>query len=241
MKKNVQANYPLPDESFKIAYPGANSSTSTKTAVNGRVKSLRSKYGISEDELVILFVGTEFKRKGLDALLKGFALVPRSKAKLVIAGGGAGRQEEYIKLAEHLGVEDSVIFLGLVSDIQEIYAISDAYIFPTLSDPFGMAPLEAMVSGVATIMSCSQYAGIAEHMQNEEALILEDPKDPDEIASSLRQIMDKSYRRELSQKGRQLAEKLTWEKTTASTLSAYYEVLKRKIYLINTDCSESAN
>ena len=40
-------------------------------------------------------MGTEFKRKGLDALLKGFALVARSKLRLLIAGGGGGKMKEY--------------------------------------------------------------------------------------------------------------------------------------------------
>jgi UDP-glucose:(heptosyl)LPS alpha-1,3-glucosyltransferase len=148
--------------------------------------------------------------------------------KFVVAGGGGGKLKEYTKLAETLGLGDDIIFLGLVRDVDKLYAISDVYILPTLSDPCPLAPLEAMASGVATIMSCSKYAGTAELIKNGEALILEDPKDSNEIANALRRLMDESYREELKEKGRRLAEELTWERTTEDTLSTYYEVLERK-------------
>ena len=228
IKQNVQDNYPLPNDFFRLAYTAVDSNMAKKGSNNNRQKELRTKFGIDENDLVFLFVGTEFKRKGLDALLKAAASIPRSNMKIVVAGGGGGKLEEYMKLAEKLGLGDDIIFLGLVRDVEELYAISDAYILPTLSDPCPLAPLEAMACGVATIMSSSKYAGTAELIKNGEALILEDPKDSDEIANALRRLMDEGYRKELSEKGRRLAEKLTWEGTTEATLSTYYEVLKRK-------------
>jgi len=228
IKKNVQDNYPLPDDYFRLAYTAVDSNMAKKSGDHNRRKELRSKFGIAESDLVFLFVGTDFKRKGLDALLKASASIPRSNMKLVVAGGGGGRLEAYMKLAENLGLGDDIIFLGLVRDVEELYALSDAYILPTLSDPCPLAPLEAMASGVATIMSSSKYAGTAELIKNGEALILEDPKDVDEIANALRRLMEGSYRKELSEKGRRLAETLTWERTAEDTLSTYYEVLERK-------------
>jgi UDP-glucose:(heptosyl)LPS alpha-1,3-glucosyltransferase len=228
IKKNVQDNYPLPDESFRLAYTAVDSNIAKKGGNNNRQKELRSKFGIAENDLVFLFVGTEFKRKGLDALLKAAASIPRSNIKLVVAGGGGGKLKEYTKLAEKLGLGDDIIFLGLVRDVDKLYAISDVYILPTLSDPCPLAPLEAMASGVATIISCSKYAGTAELIKNGEALILQEPKDSNEIANALRRLMDESYREELKEKGRRLAEELTWERTTEDTLSTYYEVLERK-------------
>jgi UDP-glucose:(heptosyl)LPS alpha-1,3-glucosyltransferase len=228
IKQNVQDNYSLPDDSFRLAYTAVDSVFAIKGGNNKRRKELRSQFGITEDDLVILFVGTEFKRKGLDALLKAAASIPRSKIKLVVAGGGGGRLKEYTKLADELVLGNDIIFLGLVRNVEELYTMSDIYILPTLSDPCPLSPLEAMASGVATIMSCSKYAGTAELIKNGEALILENPKDTQEIASALRRVMEKSYRDDLSKKGRQLAETLTWERTTEATLATYYEVLERK-------------
>lgn len=226
IKRDIQNNYPLPNECFGIAYPGVDNRFIHKETNSRKKRELRSELGIGEDDLVVLFVGTEFKRKGLDALLEGFSLAHRPNLRLVIAGGG--EKKRYVSLARRLGVEKDVIFLGLVENIGDIYSISNIYILPTLIDPAGMAPLEAMASGVPTIMSCSEYAGIAEQIHSGEALILTNPKDPTEIARSLLDLMNDTYRRELGNRGRRLASNLTWEKTTADTVSVYRRVMELK-------------
>jgi UDP-glucose:(heptosyl)LPS alpha-1,3-glucosyltransferase len=225
--KNVQMNYPLPRHAFRIAYSGVDSNLVFKQNPTDR-GMLRDKLGIPRDDLVILFVGTEFKRKGLDALLKGFAAIVDSNLTLLIAGGGGGRKKEYVRLAKNLGIGNRTIFLGLAEDVENIYAASDIYVLPTLSDPSPLAPLEAMASGLATIMSNECYNGTAEHIKHGEALILSDPRDPEEIAAALRKLTDTAYRLELGKKGRRIAESITWEKATEVTLAAYHDVLNRK-------------
>jgi UDP-glucose:(heptosyl)LPS alpha-1,3-glucosyltransferase len=228
LKRDIQANYSLPDESFRIAYPGVDIGIKEQIHAGSNVDSLRSKLGIEEDELIFLFVGTEFKRKGLDALLQGLALILPSKVRLIVAGGEERRIEKYKDLAKKLDLTEHVLFLGLVQKVEELYAISHAFILPTLSDPFGMAPVEAMLCGVPAAFSGAELCGAAELVKNEEALIIDDPWNPQEIAGALRKLMDADFRAELGQRGQALAAELTWEKTTASTLSAYAEVLRRK-------------
>ena len=228
VKRDVQANYPLPDACFHIAYPGASRDTKSTVHDDTNLKRRRAKLGLSEDDVAILFVGTEFKRKGLDALLKGFALIPHSRAKLLVVGGGGGKTKRYMQLAKELGLSEHVLFLGLVGNVEELYAISDAIILPTLSDPWAMAPIEAMLFGLPAAVSSSQYCGAAEHIRGGEALIIKDPRDSREIAETLSKLMDKDLRVQLSRKGQALAQELTWDRTTASTLSAYKDLLRRK-------------
>jgi UDP-glucose:(heptosyl)LPS alpha-1,3-glucosyltransferase len=228
VKRDAQANYPLPEDCFHLAYPGASRDMRNTGHASMNLKQMRAKLGISEDELVILFVGTEFKRKGLDALLNGFALIPHSRTKLVVAGGGGGKIKRYMQLAEKLGLSEHVLFLGLVENVEALYAISDAMILPTLLDPWAMAPIEAMLCGLPAAMSSSEYCGAAEYIRGGEALIIGNPRDPREIAETLSKLMDKDLRAELGRKGQALAEELTWDRTAASTLSAYQEVLRRK-------------
>ena len=228
VQSNVQANYSLPDECFRIAYPGVNTQILRNVDAKTRWNTLRSKFALTAEDLVILFVGTEFKRKGLDALLKGFARIPYSKAKLLVAGGGGGKIQKYKRLAENLGLRNHVVFLGLVKNVEELYALSDAFILPTLSDPSPMAPIEAMAFGLPTAMSCSEYSGAAEHIRSGEALILSNPRDPNEIADCLLKLMDADFRAKLGPRGQALAAGLTWEATAANTLSVYEEVVRKK-------------
>ncbi len=223
IKKDVRANYFLTEEDFGIAYPGVNMNQYKKVNTRENRERQRSNLGIDNNNIVILFVGTEFKRKGLEALLKGVAAMGKDNIKLLVAGGGKPRK--YLKLAKRLGIEKNVVFLGLVKNIEDTYAMADIYVLPTLSDPFAMAPLEAMASGIPTIMSSPEYAGSAEHIKNGEALLLENPDDPLEIKKCLYKLMDQNYRMSLSEKGYKLTRKLTWEKTTEDTLDVFYTVL----------------
>lgn len=227
VRRDVQTNYDLPDECFRLAYPGVNADQFSPKK-NGVLRNqTRSQLGISKDEVVILFVGTEFKRKGLGSSLKAYALLPEAKTRLIIAGGGD--TDKYTRLAQKFGIADTVTFLGLVGDMGPIYAAADICVLPTLCDPYAMAPIEAMASGVATITSSSLYAGSSERIKNGEALIVNDPSNPEEIAAALEALLDEDYRTNLAQKGRQLAKNLTWEITTAEILSTYYELLQLKI------------
>jgi len=227
VKRNVRANYPLPDEYFGLAFPGVDGSL-IKEEYNIEKREIeRKRLGINKDDLVILFVGTEFRRKGLDALLRGFAMVARNDMKLVIAGGGE-KKRRYKNLVKELGIVDHVIFLGLVEEMENIYAISDIYILPSLSEPAGMAPIEAMAAGIPTIISSSRYAGSAERINDGEALILENPDQPRHIADALSRLMDRNLRKDLGAKGRELAKHLTWDQTTEDTLDVYHRILQLK-------------
>lgn len=228
VKRNVQAQYPLPDERFRLAYTGVEVPPETVAASKHDRDELRAQWDIGINDLVVLFVGTEFKRKGLDALLQGFAKVPRARFKLLVAGGGGGRLDYYKSLADKLQLGAEVRFLGLVQDIERIYPIADMYILPTLEDPCPLAPLEAMAAGVATIMSAADFNGSAELVRNGEALLLSDPHDPQEIAAALMKLTDRRVRSEMAGKGRQLVRQFTWDKTAADTLSAYRAVMQRK-------------
>lgn len=228
IKEDLQANYPVPDENIRIAYPGVDTSMAKRGGVGVSREALRRKAGTAERDLVFLFVGTEFKRKGLDALLEGFNLMKSPRTKLLVAGGGGGQLTKYVNLVEKMGLNTHVRFLGLVQNMEELYAIADAFILPTLSDPAGMAPIEAMSAGIPTILSGPEYCGIAELVKQDEAILLRNPKDPVEIATALTRLADEGLRNKISVKGQELASKLTWDVTTANTLSAYYEVLKRK-------------
>lgn len=228
VKRNVQDCYGLPADSFQMAYTGVDAPKMERVYAPQELDGIRAQVGVSADDIVVLFVGTEFKRKGLDALLAGLALAPRATFKLLIAGGGGGKLDYYKDLTNKMGLGAEVRFLGLVQDIEQMYLIADLYILPTIADPCPLAPLEAMAAGVATIMSASEFNGSAELIQHGEAVLLSRPRDPKEIASALMSLTDRQVRHELAEKGQQLVRQFSWDKTAAETLSAYRTVMQRK-------------
>lgn len=164
--------------------------------------------------LKVLFVGSEFKRKGLEAAIRGFAKAVTQqkdlqKATLSVAGGGD--PTFYQQLCRSLGVEEQVHFLGLVKDVNALYKSHHLFLFPTLIEPFGMSPLEAMSFGLPVIISSKEFNGAAEQFSKEEAWVLEDPESETEIATALESICDEKRWLYYSQQSLQVSQRLTWD------------------------------
>jgi len=228
VKKDVQRNYHLPDGFFSMAWPGVDYNRINAVVAGADKSALRRQYNFAPTDFILLFVGTEFKRKGLDSLFSALREYGHKKVKLLVAGGGGGKMQKYRQKAEKLKIADLVTFTGLVHDVFPLYAIADLFVLPTLADPCPMSPVEAMAAGVATVMSRSPYCGTAEHIRNGEAIILRDPRDDNELLTAIRQGMNEKCRRQLQEKGQQLAKNLSWERTTAQTLDAYHQILKSR-------------
>ncbi|PIP43058.1 MAG: hypothetical protein COX17_09090 [Deltaproteobacteria bacterium CG23_combo_of_CG06-09_8_20_14_all_60_8] len=225
VKEDVQHNYPLPGSFFSLAQPGADYEQIRAVVDMADRQALRQQYHFGPDDFVLLFVGTEFKRKGLATLLAAMAKLDDQRVRLLVAGGGGGKMQIFKQLAQDLGLADRVAFAGLVRDVFPLYALADLFVLPTISDPCPMSPVEAMAGGLATIMSRSPFCGTAEHIRQDEALILQDPTDLDELVAAIRQGMDRDCRAQLQEKGQRLAQTLSWEKTAAATLEAYQQLL----------------
>jgi UDP-glucose:(heptosyl)LPS alpha-1,3-glucosyltransferase len=224
---DVLANYPrLPREQIGVAYPGVDLDEIDQALAATDREELRRQHGLSPDDYALLFVGTEFKRKGLDALLKGLSLARTKAAKLLVAG--PGDLANYRQQAERLGLADRVTFLGPIAEIYPYYILADAFVLPTLADPCPIAPLEAMTCSTATIMSATPWCGTAEHVKNDEAVILQDPRDTGEIARAIDRLADPDVRRGYAERGSALGRTLGWEHTTAITLKTFARVLQAR-------------
>jgi glycosyltransferase involved in cell wall biosynthesis len=121
---------------------------------------LRASLGVHAAPM-ILCVGRLEPRKGIDILLKAFALMPTAAgAKLVLAGGG--EQAPYREQAARLGIGDQVIFAGRVDDtaLRRLYAACDLVAFPSLMEGLGIVALEARAAGKRVV--ASRVGGIPE-------------------------------------------------------------------------------
>ncbi len=112
-------------------------------------EALRKSYGFSKEDYLLLFVGYDTKRKGLNLLLEIMPSLPK-KVKLLIAG----------KEGQSL---DNIIYLGKVREIEKWYAMADLFVLPTLYDPGAMSTLEALASGTPVITS--PYDGTSEFVK----------------------------------------------------------------------------
>lgn len=121
----------------------------------------------SQGYKVFISIGRLTVQKGLWFLLEAFAKAAKKnpKALLVIAGSGE-QYEELIEQAATLGVSKQVIFTGFVrgSQWRDVYNIGDAFIMPSVSEPFGLTALEA--AGYGNLVLISKQSGVGEVLNN---------------------------------------------------------------------------
>ena len=126
--------------------------------------------------------------KGIDLLIEAVAIHRRETGPCTLGIIGDGPEREHLaELARRLGVEDSVIFLGMVDPgaLKGALELCDALVFPTLQDLVGRVVVEALTLGVPVVLSpMTGAAGTVVH-DGVNGLIV-DPRDPRELAKALR-------------------------------------------------------
>ena len=103
------------------------------------------------DTLKFLFVGQDFKRKGLDPVIRALAKVRAAGHDCTLQVIGSDDPAPYRQLASQLGVTESIDFQGPTKVIQNAYRTADLFIFPSLYDPFANVVLESLACGLPAL------------------------------------------------------------------------------------------
>jgi glycosyltransferase involved in cell wall biosynthesis len=145
----------------------------------------RQSLSYAKNDFVLLLIGNDWKKKGLDTLLKALALLSDLPLRLLVVG--SDDPSFYRPLLDRLGLQERIRFEKPTSDALFFYAAADLYIGPSLEDAFNLPILEAMACGLPVIASAN--AGASEIIRDgETGLILRDPQDHLELASLIRRI-----------------------------------------------------
>ena len=141
----------MPAQKCHVIYSGVDT---TKFSPQSRAhrETFRHQHGIPQEAHVNLSVGSGFERKGADRILRALALTGDPRQWAVIVGRDK-HATRYQRLAEELGVATRVRFTGGLEDVRPAYGAADAFLLPTLYDPFPNAALEAMASGLPVVTS----------------------------------------------------------------------------------------
>jgi glycogen synthase len=176
------------------------------------------------NEKVVLFLGRITFQKGPDYFIEAARRVVDSvkNVKFVMAGAGDMFPRMVDKVA-FLRLGEYFHFTGFLkgADLERMYAMSDVYVMPSVSEPFGITPLEAMVHNVPVIVS--KQSGVAEILDN---AIKVDFWDVDGLANSIiRVLTDPSFAKKMADgSGKQLSG-IKWELAAEKVLSIYHELV----------------
>jgi glycosyltransferase involved in cell wall biosynthesis len=176
------------------------------------------------DDPVVLFLGRVTYQKGPEAFLEAAARVVRAvpRVKFVVAGSG-DLLPSLVERAARLGLARHVHFTGFLrgADVEKAWSAADVFVMPSVSEPFGIAPLEAAARDVPAIVS--RQSGVTEVLRG---ALMVDSWDVDDLANKIVALLHRPpLRRELVARGRLDASRLTWEGQAALLRRLYEELL----------------
>lgn len=174
------------------------------------------------DSEILLYVGNYYPYKNIGRLIEAMPkiLETQPKAKLVLAGKGDVYQAALRAQVIDLNLEDAVKFTGYITDaeLQRLYRHAAAYVFPSLSEGFGLPGLEAMEHGLP--VAAAQATCLPEVYG--EAAVYFNPHDPSEIAETVTNLLsDSKLRAKLKKAGYERLKTFSWRQMAEQTLEVY--------------------
>ncbi len=217
VEAEVQRHYQVAPEKIRVIYNGVDrerfSPERLAALSSGTFEDLGLKTGIP----TILFVGSGFKRKGLNFLIAALAGMQRRESRLLVVG--QGRTAPYQRLAQQLGVPHRVWFLGPQSQVERFYAGAAVLALPTIYDPCSNVVLEALACGRPVITTAAN--GAAEFIHpGENGVVLERPDDLKGLAAALDEYVERAADPLLQKAAVAAVADLSWPKTVTATLAA---------------------
>ena len=216
VKREFIDAYDIPEDKIVVVYNGVDNERFHPRLRPDARKKVRAGLDIPPDRPIVLFVGTGFRRKGLDRLLRLWRRHEMPGIYLLIVGNDAKLSSYQKRYAQK-----DIIFTGPRSNVEDFYGAADLLVLPSIQEGFGNVVLEAFAAGLPVVTVAG--VGAAEVVEGELKVgLVHDPDDPDELKAKILRVLDPASWEMLSRKARQVAEKYTW--------SAYLDGVEKVLY-----------
>ncbi len=182
------------------------------------------KYAIHKHEKLVLFLGRITYQKGPEYFLAAAkkVLEVMDNVKFVMAGSG-DMIRKTIEMAAAMGIGHKVLFTGFLrgGDVDKVFKMADLYVMPSVSEPFGIAPLEAMANDVPVLIS--KQSGVSEVLQN---ALKVDFWDVNEMANKIVAVLKHPpLASTLRQHGNFEVKRMSWNDAARSCVSVYEQAI----------------
>jgi glycosyltransferase involved in cell wall biosynthesis len=184
----------------------------------------RARFALGERR-VLLTLSAKRPHKNLLALIGAFARIPPERRPVLVLPGYPTWHEAQLRArAAELDVLADVRFEGWLGEeeMEGLWGVADAFVYPSLYEGFGLPVLEAMARGVP--VACSDTSSLPEVAGD--AALLFDPRSEDAIAQAIERLLgDPALSRDLRERGLSRANEFSWERTARLTLDSYARAL----------------
>jgi UDP-glucose:(heptosyl)LPS alpha-1,3-glucosyltransferase len=184
VRQELLGRYDVQPERIHLIPNGVDTSLFHHSITRAKREVARKKLGFSAGHQVLGFCSTNFELKGLRYLVQALPLL---HARTVLVVAGRRNPETYQTLAQKLGVDDRVVFLGGVEDMQGFYASLDALIHPSFYDTFGNVVAESLAMGIPVLTT--PHVGASDLIQPGINGFLANPKQTDAFVRAIRDTL----------------------------------------------------
>lgn len=186
----------------------------------------RERLGMPPDVFVLLLIGNDWEKKGLNMLFRSMAECRDLPLKLLVVG--QDDRSIFLPIVEQLGLQHRVEFHCSTGDVMHFYAAADLYVGPSLEDSFALPPLEAMACGLPVITSVNN-GGSQAITDGVDGFVLSDPHDTAVLARLLRILYEQSdLRRRVGENAACTAQAYTWDRNASETWKFLMSALEKK-------------
>ncbi len=216
LTRNIVLNrYSVPPDKVSVVYNAVEDLNGTPTGPSSPIR---------KNEKIVLFLGRITMQKGPEYFLAAAkkVLAKEPNVRFVMAGSG-DMVRGTIELAAKMGIGQKVAFTGFLrgADVDRVFEMADLYVMPSVSEPFGIAPLEALSHNVPVIIS--KQSGVSEVLTH---VLKVDFWDIGEMANKIVAVLrHPPLHRVLREQGSFELRKMSWKDSAARCKQVYESVL----------------
>ncbi|HHC4883290.1 TPA: lipopolysaccharide glucosyltransferase I [Escherichia albertii] len=189
---DFQKHYQTEPERFQILPPGIYPDRKYSEQIPGSREIYRQKNGINEQQNLLLQVGSDFVRKGVDRSIEALASLPESlRHNTLLFVVGQDKPRKFEALAEKLGVRSNVRFFSGRNDVSELMAAADLLLHPAYQEAAGIVLLEAIAAGLPVLVT--SVCGYAHYIADANCgTVIAEPFCQEQLNEVLRKVLTQS-------------------------------------------------
>lgn len=215
----VVSNYGIDPSKVTVIHNGNSPLTKNPSIKYAHLHSLHN-----AGKKIVLYAGRITIQKGVDYFIRAAKKVlEHNPGVYFIVAGSGDMEDQIIKLTSDLGISGQFIFTGFYTgeEFAEFLSVSDVFVMPSVSEPFGVTPLESMSSGIPVIIS--KQSGVSEVLTH---ALKVDFWDTDEMANKILAVLNHhTLKKTLSEEGLRQVDGITWDKAAKKMKDLYQQII----------------